>query len=305
MTSRELGARSTEEVSFGSGGDFCRGTFRQPGSVAEPALVIMGHGLGGTRKMGLEAFAERFADAGIASLSFTYRHFGDSGGTPRQLLSIRRQRQDWTSALAYARRELSVDTGRIALWGTSFGGGHALATAARDGSVAAVIAQCPFTDGLASAAALGSTGLVRLTGPAIRDLVAGGRRSRSPVTVPLAGPPGSTALMIAPDAAPGMLALVDPDESFVNEAAARIALRVPFYFPGRAARRIQAPVLYCVAERDSVAPARATLRHASRTPRATIVRYPAGHFDLYSGPTFDQVISDQVAFLREHLGQPS
>jgi hypothetical protein len=30
--------------------------------------------------MRLDAFAERFAQAGIAALAFTYRHFGDSGG---------------------------------------------------------------------------------------------------------------------------------------------------------------------------------------------------------------------------------
>ena len=38
----------------------------------------------------------------------------------------------------------------MCLWGTSFGGGHAIATAAVDHDVVAAIAQCPFTDGLAS-----------------------------------------------------------------------------------------------------------------------------------------------------------
>ncbi|MBP2332059.1 S9 family peptidase [Corynebacterium freneyi] len=43
-----------------------------------------------------------------------------------------------------------VDPDRIVLWGTSFGAGHVIRAASRDPRVAAVIAQCPFTDGLAS-----------------------------------------------------------------------------------------------------------------------------------------------------------
>ncbi len=40
------------------------------------------------------------------------------------------------------------------MWGTSFGGGHVIVTAAEDRRIAAVIAQCPFTDGLASSLAI-------------------------------------------------------------------------------------------------------------------------------------------------------
>jgi hypothetical protein len=69
--------------------------------VINPPVVILGHGLGATREMGLDAFAERFAEAGIAALAFTYRHFGDSGGQPRQLLSIKRQLADWDAAIAH------------------------------------------------------------------------------------------------------------------------------------------------------------------------------------------------------------
>jgi hypothetical protein len=53
--------------------------------------------------MGLAPYAERFARAGIAALAFTYRHFGDSGGEPRQLLDIDRQLEDWGSALRFVR----------------------------------------------------------------------------------------------------------------------------------------------------------------------------------------------------------
>jgi fermentation-respiration switch protein FrsA (DUF1100 family) len=78
----------------------------------------------GARDQRLDAFAERFARAGLAALVFDYRHFGDSQGEPRQLLDIGRQLADWRAAIGYARTVDGIDPARIALWGSSFSGGH-------------------------------------------------------------------------------------------------------------------------------------------------------------------------------------
>ena len=144
-----------EDVSFSSGDSTCSAWLYVPSGVASPPVVILGHGLGATREMRLDAFAERFAAAGIAALAFTYRHFGDSGGQPRQLLSIKRQLADWDAAIAYVRTRQDIDSTRLAVWGSSFGGGHAITVASRHPELRAAVAQCPFTDGLASAIALG------------------------------------------------------------------------------------------------------------------------------------------------------
>jgi fermentation-respiration switch protein FrsA (DUF1100 family) len=77
----------------------------------------MGSGISCVRDQGLDAFGERFAAAGIAALTFDYRHFGDSGGEPRSLMSARRQRDDFRAALAFARSLDWVDSGRVAIWG--------------------------------------------------------------------------------------------------------------------------------------------------------------------------------------------
>lgn len=125
---------------------------------------------------GLEPFARRFADAGIAALVFTYRHFGDSDGEPRHLLDIERQLADWAAALAYGRGLAGTDGERVALWGSSFGGGHVIEAAARDGSVTAVVSQCPFTDGLAATRTANPLSLARALVPALRDELARIRR---------------------------------------------------------------------------------------------------------------------------------
>ena len=92
--------------------------------------MVLAHGFGGVKEARLDAYAERFAAAGYAALVFDYRHFGDSGGEPRLLIDIGRQQADWRAAIAFARALEGVDGERIALWGTSFSGGHVIELAA-------------------------------------------------------------------------------------------------------------------------------------------------------------------------------
>jgi dienelactone hydrolase len=289
-----------EDVQFNSGHERISAWLYRPQTIGEAPLLVMAHGLGGVRTMRLAAYAERFSAAGYACLVFDYRNFGDSEGQPRQLLDIGMQLQDWAAAIAYARTLSGVDEGRIALWGTSFSGGHVIATAARLPGIAAVVAQCPFTDGIASARAVNPLIIARITAQAVRDL-AGARLGRPPVMVPVVGYPGEVALMTAPDAYPGFMRLVPEGEQIRNEVAARFGIKVLTYRPGRAAAKITCPILFCVCEPDSVAPANATLRHAAKAPRGEIKVYPEGHFDIYFGEAFDRVVADQLDFLDKHV----
>jgi len=119
--------------------------------------------------------------------------------------------------------------------------------------------------------------------------------------IPLAGPPDSIALMNASDALPGYEALLPPDTTFRNEVAARVAPTIMAYRPGRAARKINFPILFCVSNTDTVTPPTRTLRYARTAPRGEIKRYDAGHFDFYIGDTFEALVHDQVEFLTRHL----
>ena len=291
------------EVHFPSGDAKCQAWLYLPEGPQPHPVIVMAHGLGGIRQMRLDAYAERFAAAGYACLVFDYRHFGASGGEPRQLLDIKLQLADWAAAIAYARSRADLDPARVVLWGTSFGGGHVIVAAARDGNVAATISQCPFTDGLASVLAMDPRTSVKVTARAVRDLIAAGL-GRPPVMVPTAGPPGSAALMTAPDAVPGYLGLVDDEAraaGFDNQVAARVVLNIVRHRPGRRAKKVRCPILFAVCETDSVAPAKATLRHARTAPRGEIRLYPAGHFDIYLGDWFETNVTDQLAFLTNHV----
>jgi dienelactone hydrolase len=289
-----------EDVQFNSGRERLSAWLYRPEVSGAAPLLVMAHGLGGVRTMRLDAYAERFSDAGYACLVFDYRNFGDSEGDPRQVLDIGMQLQDWAAAVAYARTLSGIDSQRIGLWGTSFSGGHVIATAARLPGIAAVVAQCPFTDGIASARTLNPLVTARITALALRDLAAT-RLGRAPVMVPVVGYPDEVALMNTPDAYPGFLRLVPDGVQIRNEVAARFGIKILGYRPGRAAAKVTCPILFCVCERDSIAPAGATLRHAAKAPRGEIKVYREGHFDIYVGEAFDRVVADQLAFLDKHL----
>jgi pimeloyl-ACP methyl ester carboxylesterase len=261
---------------------------------------VMAHGLGAVRTMRLDAYAERFCEAGYACLVFDYRNFGDSEGAPRQLLDIRMQLQDWTVAVAYARTLPGIDPNRIGLWGTSFGGGHVIATAARLPGIAAVVSQCPFTDSIASLGAMSPLISARISALAVRDLI-GARFGRPPVMVQTAGRPGEVALMHAPDAYPGFLGLVPDGVEMRNEVAARIGLKLLPYRPGRLAAKVPCPILFCVCETDTVAPSGPTRRYAAAAPCGEIKLYPEGHFAIYVGDAFERVLADQLEFLERNL----
>jgi uncharacterized protein len=296
---RKFGRRT---VDFRSGDSYCRAWLYLPNTVSKaPApVVVMGHGLGATREMGLTPYAERFAAAGLAVLVFTYRHLGDSGGEPRQVLSMAKQLADWDAALEYAAGLPEVDGSRVAVWGSSLGGGHAIAVAARHPELRAAVAQCPFTDGPASAGSLRMRESLVLFGFVVRDLLAA-VRGKQPVCVPVAAARGRPGLMTAPDALPGMLALLPDDYEWANRAAARSVVSLIRYRPGRSAKRIAAPILICISATDSVAPPKPTERYARQAPRGDVRLYADGHFDFYLGDAFAQLVTEQTEFLVSHL----
>jgi uncharacterized protein len=266
--------------------------------------VVLAHGLGGTKAMGLDGYASRFQDAGLAALAFDYRHFGASGGQPRQLAWIPSQQQDWTAAVAFARSLPEVDPARIGLWGTSLSGGHVLWIAARDPQIACVSAQCPLLDGAGGGVQIVSrVGLAHLLEVqlvhGVRDLV------RSWLGLPahkiaLVGRAGTVAAF-AEDQVWEVFEQLASDD-FVNEVCARIFIRMDKYHPIREARRIACPVLLQVCEQDVHTPPR-LVQEAERQlgARAEIIHYPIDHFDIYLGERFERAVADQLAFFQKHL----
>lgn len=159
-----LGVRSGRSVAvFSEGTRLAAEVFSPLGGTTEgrPAVLLC-HGWGGLKSQ-LVRYAEAFAAAGFVAMVFDYRGWGELDGRiipmpdePRLLeagertLRVRVLREivdpiDQTtdvrnclSALAF---QPGVDATRIGIWGTSYGGGHAVFVAGHDDRVRAVVAQ--------------------------------------------------------------------------------------------------------------------------------------------------------------------
>ncbi|MGE2722434.1 alpha/beta hydrolase [Mycolicibacterium celeriflavum] len=274
-------------------------------SLTGPAgrpCVVMAHGLGATQDSGLFAFAEAMAGAGADVITFDYRHFAESSGQPRQLVSLTRQVADYHAVIDYARRLETVDPARIVAWGVSLSGGHVIRVAAKDPHLAGIISLTPATDGLPVMAQSLRTHeprhLLRMMGYGTRD-VAATLRGRPPVFIPIVGAPGEVAGLTAEGAVEGMHRIAGP--TWRNEFAARLVLVMGGYRPITSATRVTCPALVQIADQDRTAPPAPATAAATRM-RATVHHYPCDHFDVYPGaPWHERVVNDQIAFLRRTL----
>lgn len=298
---------ATEEVFFDSGDVGLAADLYWPDGAADTVpCVVMGHGGSATKRLGLPAYARAFASLGMAVLAFDYRHFGASGGQPRQVIDVAEQQDDYRAAVRFARAHHGVDPERIALWGTSLSGGHVLAVAATDRRIAAVVSQVPVIDGWHRGRTLRerldrdvTRRTVQFTIAALRDLIRA-RRNQPPFLVPVVGAPGRVAVFTEPQARQAFEELGGEAVGWRNELAPRFFFALPRYRRGTA-ERLHMPVLMCLADHDQQASSRYAARIAAEMPNVDIRRFPVGHFDVYLEPMRAVITAVQADFLHRHL----
>jgi pimeloyl-ACP methyl ester carboxylesterase len=291
-----------EKVHFDSAGVRCA-AWHYPGTNG--ACLVMAGGFAVTKEPATDRFAARFHEAGYSVLAFDYRRLGESGGTPRQVLPLKDQHADWRAALDFAATLPGVARDRIAAWGFSLSGGHLLKLATEPLPLAAVVAQTPYTGGLAATRAAtryqAPLAMARLFGRGILDAV-GGFLGRPPRLVDLAGPQGTVAVLTTPDGQQGDAAL-NPGNRYPEwrqAVAARSAVPLASYRPGRSAARIRYPLLVVVCDDDVSALAASAARVARRAPGAELVRFPGGHYAPFLD-AHDEVVAAELDFLGRHL----
>jgi pimeloyl-ACP methyl ester carboxylesterase len=298
-----------EAADFESEGELCAAWLYRPETPAmadgeDPPVVVMAHGFAGTREMALPQFAERFAERGFAVLLFDYRSFGDSAGEPRNLVSPDRHVADWRAAVAHVRSLDGVDPDRVAVWGSSFSGGHALVTAARE-NVAAYVGQVPFLDGMRTLPYLveqnGLSFGIDATVAALDDF-ARKYTFREPRYIPVVGQPGELAALSTPGSEAGYREMVPDDlrEEEWNRCAARILLTVATYRPLEHAGRVDCPALLVEAREDQLVPGSAVDATVQRLGDVERVRIDGDHFDPYTD-AFEPVVEREATFLERHL----
>jgi fermentation-respiration switch protein FrsA (DUF1100 family) len=296
-----------EDIEFkGEGGVTLRGWFypAQITSASAPA-VVMAHGLSCVKEMHLDDYAALFSEAGFNVLAYDHQNFGESDGLPRQEVDPVLQYRDFRNAITYVTTRREVDAARIGIWGSSFSGGHVLTVAAIDRRVKAVVSQVPFVSGprildrsirpdfiTHTRAALDGDRLHRF---------AGGEPTVLAVVTP---DPMAQAVMPSTDAYEWFSKTSAQAPNWKNEMTVRSLEMVIEYNPASYINRIApTPLLMIVAADDVVAPYALALDayEQAREPKQMIVT-SGGHFDIYSGPGFDECAGAARDHFLKHLG---
>jgi uncharacterized protein len=258
--------------------------------------------------MWLDRIAEVFQSAGLAALVYDHPGFGASDaldGTPRLEVDPWQQVRCIQDAITYAQSRSDVDGDRIGLWGSSYGGGHALVVAATDRRVRAVVSQVPFVSGSQH-----FKEFVRIDHWAGLDAAFSGERQAR-----LAGAEATMLPVVATDPTAGAaLPTSDAYEWCVGTANERAPswenkitlLSMEYlraYEPGAWVSLIApTPLLMVVAPMDRVANgqlATAAFERALEPKKLALI--PGGHFDPYAGPSCELASQAARGWFAEHL----
>jgi fermentation-respiration switch protein FrsA (DUF1100 family) len=297
-----------EAVEFRSGGVTLRGDFTTPDGDGPFPAVVMGGGWLYVKEFNQPAYAQAFAERGIASLRFDYRGFGASDGEPRQHVNSWWQIEDLRNGLSFLENREEVDAGRLGIWGISFGGGHALIVGALDQRVKCVVSNVPVVDGFETARRIHGTKRFR----AFRQAILDDRRHRYEtgeygynafagetdelVTVPLDD---------VKDVFESIKATMAPSLELRSTIASNEAWLEYTVYP-YLKRLVETPVLMTVAEGDDVTwvDLETAAFNKIPSPRKKLLTLPRGttHTTLYRDRTPVEVSSGWAAdWFHEHL----
>jgi len=286
-----------EDVNFYSEGTRCSAWLYLPTSDSKCPIIVMAHGLGGTRELRIYEYAERFAQAGYACFLFDYRNFGSSDGNKRQLINVKVQLEDWNNAIEFIKKDNRIDGKQLLLFGTSFSGGHVIWLSAHRDDVKGAIAQCPYTDTLATIKAVSLRYILKKIPFVIADLLSC-ITGYHPVMLKLSTYKGENAFMETDEETYKQFV---GDAEFINEVPARTLLEFVKYSPGKYFSRVENPIYVAVCSKDVLAPAEKTIQLAGKTKYSICKKYDCGHFEIYLNPYFAEAINDYISFYNQIL----
>jgi pimeloyl-ACP methyl ester carboxylesterase len=137
----------TRDLLIASAGEELGATLYTPEGDGPFPMVVMAGGWCYVKEIVMPHHAAKIVAEGVACLSFDYRGFGASTGTPRQHIDPWAQIEDYRNAITFAETLEEVDPDRIGAWGISYSGGHVLILAAIEPRLRCVVSNIPVVDG--------------------------------------------------------------------------------------------------------------------------------------------------------------
>ena len=262
------------------------------------AGTLLCHGYTGVRSIYLPDNARMLAEAGYVVMSFDYKGWGDSEG-PKSRLAPYSRVADVQAALTFLGAQPEVDAARLGIYGTSYGGATVVFVAAIDPRVKCVVSVVGVGNGARWMRSVRRPDeyhdlLTRAAADRDKRVLTGvsALADRNEVLLPdrQSAELGAAARRDNPAAVTQLpLEFVDDTLGFNPEwIVDRIAPR---------------PVLFITTDDDRLVPPLESEAMFARAgePKKLVILKGFGHYEVYGGEAFRQVMDETVAWYKTHL----
>ena len=291
----------SQAVSFYSEGTRLSGDLWLPEALQpndrRPGIVLC-HGYTGVRNLYLPDTAKVLTDAGYVVLTFDYKGWGDSDG-PKSRLSPYGRVIDAQAALTFLGAQALVDAERLGLYGTSYGGATVVWTAAVDPRVKAVVSVVGIGHGGRWMRSVRRPDefvdlLAKSEADRIRRVMTGQSEFADRNAVLL--PDRQSAELAAAARRGNPAAVGEIPLEYIDETLGFH----PEWIVDKIAPR---PVLFITSDDDRLVPAEQSeaLFAKAGEPKKLIVLRGWGHYEVYAGEAFRQVVDPTLAWYQQYL----
>jgi len=268
----------------------------QPGQ--QRAGIVLCHGYTGVRALYLPDNARELAGLGYAVLTFDYKGWGDSEG-PKNRLAPYSRVADVQSALTFLGAQVQVDEDRLGIYGTSYGGATVVWTAAIDPRVKCTVSVVGIGNGRRWMRSVRRPDewvdlLERSAADRVKRVLTGESEwaERSEILLP---DRQSAALAAAARAAiPGAVSQIPLE--FIDDTLGFH----PEWVVDKIAPR---PILFITTDDDRLVPPDESiaLHEKAGEPKKLVILPKWGHYEVYAGGAYRQVMDPTVEWFRQHL----
>jgi uncharacterized protein len=290
-----------QRVRFEVDGEVVVGELYTPSSAGPHSAVVVAGPMTSVKEQVTGVYACALAMRGFAALSIDHRHYGESGGSPRQYEHARRKIEDLRAALGWLAARPDIDASRLGLVGVCLGAGYAAWASVDEPRVRALGAIAGYYRDVAEMRAKDPDGF--------QSRIDAGRQARARfeatgevVTIPAAALVGDAAMTL-PDTYDYYATPRAAVPGYVNGFAVMSREHFLPFDVQSAAPRLRAPIAMVHAE-NALSPAWAR-RFFDAVPGEKTLDWveSKGQVDFYDAPALVTRASDRVArHLREHLG---
>jgi hypothetical protein len=263
-----------------------------------PALVFMGP-VASVKEQVTGVYAEAMARRGFITLSFDHRHFGHSGGTPRQYEHPGRKVEDLRTAARYVKSQVEVAPLRIGAIGICAGAGYLAYAAAREKRIKAWAGVAGFYhDPKRAQAIMGEA----YDGEIRRAMAAREQYEKTSTAEMMPAVGGADAAMSIPYAAEYFETLRGASPNYANHVAVMSREHMLLWDAQSLAPEIEIPTMMVHSE-QALEPDQARAFYSQlRGPKQELWLEAQRHIDFYDDETLVAAACDKLAhFFRTNM----